>query len=339
MAATPQARVEQFVTDYFARWEAVAPHFETAGGDGFAHWLPALAGLEERHLAPGTGFRIETSFARPAPFRPGGETVTAVTTDGDTSTVRVAVDDVFDSIREYVLRRTPDGWLIDHYATYDDDPDLPYVTAGEAAALVAACSPTAPLAPLGPEDDERDPGAPFRPGPARLDDLEGTVEVRPAGTLTTTSGVLTVVDLGYENDDARPLARTVPPGTYPVEVSTVFGRNAGLRLLLGPGEPVAWRRAEVAGGGHVLGVDAGNLCLADYPSYAVVVRRDKEHALDLLARETARPAVRGHAFGDDDRVTAIVADSGWGDGAYPAYWGLDADGTTVQLVVDFVVLP
>lgn len=336
MAATPEARVAQFVTDYFAQWEAVAPHFEAAGGDGFAHWRPALAGLEQRHLAPGTDFRIEDSFARPAPFRPGGETVTAVATDGDTSTVRVAVDDVFDSIREYVLRRSADGWLIDHYATYDDDPDLPYVTADAAATLMAGCSPTAALAPLTTGD--RDPAAPFRPGPARLDDLEGTIEVRPAGTLTTTSGVLTVIDLGYDNDDARPLARTVAPGTYPVEVSTVFGRNAALRLVLGPGEPVTWHPASVVGGGHVFGVDAGNLCLADYPSYAGVVRRDKERALDRLARETARPAVRGHAFGDDDRVTAVVADSGWGDGAYPAYWGLDATGATVQLVLEFVVL-
>ncbi|XBB66578.1 DUF4241 domain-containing protein [Nocardioides sp. WV_118_6] len=338
MAASPEARVAQFVADYFARWEEVAPHFETPGVDGFAHWLPALAALEEHHLVPGTDFRIDTSFGRPAPFRPGGETVTAVVTEGDTSTVRAAVDDIFHSIREYVLRRTPQGWLIDHCATYLDGPDLPFLGREEAAAHLAGCSPTAPLAPLGPDDLRRDPAALFRPGPTRLDDHEGTVEVRPAGTLTTASGALTVVDLGYDNDDARPLARTVAPGTYPVEVSTAFGRNAALRLVIGPGEPVAWHPATVVGGGHVFGVDAGNLCLADYPSYAAVVRRDKEHALEQLARERARPAVRGHAFGDDDRVTAVVADSGWGDGAYPAYWGVDAGGTPVVLVLDFVVL-
>lgn len=321
MAATPEARVAQFVADYFARWEAVAPSFETPGVDGFAHWLPALAGLEERHFVPGTDFRIENSFGRPAPFRPGGETVAAVAVDGDAGTVRVAVDDIFDSIREYVLRRTADGWLIDHYATYDDDPDLPYVSADEAAGHVAACSPTAPLGPLGPDD---------RP-------LTAVTGFEPAGTLTTTSGVLTVVDLGYDNDAARPLARTVAPGTYPVEVARASGRHAALRLVLAPGEPVARHPADVVGGGHVFGVDAGNLCLADYPTYAVVSRRAKERALEQLAREPHRPALRGHAFGDDERVTAVVADSGWGDGAYPAYWGVDAQGTPVELVLDFLL--
>jgi hypothetical protein len=34
----------------------------------------------------------------------------------------------------------------------------------------------------------------------------------------------------------------------------------------------------------------------------------------------------------------LVADSGYGDGSYPAYWGLDAEGRTAQLVIDFLIL-
>jgi hypothetical protein len=37
-------------------------------------------------------------------------------------------------------------------------------------------------------------------------------------------------------------------------------------------------------------------------------------------------------------VTCIVVSSGHGDGAYPCYWGLDAQGKPVSLVVDFLVL-
>jgi len=129
MAATPEARIEAFLADYLARWEEAAPLFEQHTMGAFDQWLPALAGLERRHLLPGTAFRIETSFSRPAPFRPGGEAITRVDVDGDAAALRTAVDDVFDSIREWRLRRVDGEWLIADYETYDADPDLPFVTA------------------------------------------------------------------------------------------------------------------------------------------------------------------------------------------------------------------
>ncbi len=160
--------------------------------------------------------------------------------------------------------------------------------------------------------------------------------MRGAGSLVSDSGVLTVVDLGYDNDDALPLARRVAPGTYPVQVGTAYGRNTALRVLLSPAEPVAWHPAGTVHG-HVFGVDAGNLCVADYPSYAAVSRREKERVTDVLARTTDRPAVLPLTFGGEHAV-GVVADSGWGDGAYPAFWGVDATGAIAQLVVDFLVL-
>ncbi|MFL9839310.1 DUF4241 domain-containing protein, partial [Flavobacterium sp. ST-75] len=43
-----------------------------------------------------------------------------------------------------------------------------------------------------------------------------------------------------------------------------------------------------------------------------------------------------HPDKDSDN-NAIMFASGWGDGYYPAYWGLDADGDAVELVVDFLL--
>src|SRR5690606_8708380 len=33
----------------------------------------------------------------------------------------------------------------------------------------------------------------------------------------------------------------------------------------------------------------------------------------------------------------IMFASGWGDGYYPAYWGLDENGETIELVIDFLI--
>ncbi len=320
MAATPEERVAAYGADYYASWKKVARRFDRQVVKGFARWSSALEGLEQRHLAPGTDYRIENSFGRPAPYRPGGETTTQVTTDGDTATVRTAVDEALESIREYELVRVGGDWLIHRIALYNVDPELPYLTAEKAAERLAACSAQAPLGPLGEQDLVLVPAALFAAGR----------DVRDAGTLTT-SGALTISDLGYDNDDARPLLRTVAPGTHHVQVVVEDDCNAALRVLLGPGEPVAWHPAATVHG-NVFGVDAGNLCVADYASYAALVRRDKERASEVLARSTNRPTVQQLAFG-------VVAESGWGDGAYPALWGVDAAGTPVQLVIDFLVGP
>jgi hypothetical protein len=34
----------------------------------------------------------------------------------------------------------------------------------------------------------------------------------------------------------------------------------------------------------------------------------------------------------------IVFSSGWGDGSYPSYFGLDAEGTPLVLMTDFQIL-
>ncbi|GAA1506981.1 hypothetical protein [Nocardioides humi] len=138
MAATPEARIEAFLADYFAQWEVVAPLFEQQAVDGFDRWLPALAEVEQRHLAPGTDFRIENSFARPATFRPGGEEVARVETDGDAGRVRTVVDDVLESVREYELVRVGGDWLIGWTRLRRSGPARWSSTAGRARSRCAA---------------------------------------------------------------------------------------------------------------------------------------------------------------------------------------------------------
>lgn len=162
-----------------------------------------------------------------------------------------------------------------------------------------------------------------------------TVELADAGTLVTTSGVVTVLDLGYDNDDARRLARTVPPGSYPVDRVIAAGRNAAVRVRFSETPPVQWRPADIPAGGHVFGVDAGSACIVDYVAYAAMTRREKADAFRRFIAAPRPSAITVPLRGAD---VGIAVESGRGDGSYPAYWGLDANGQDAQLVVDFMVM-
>lgn len=139
---------------------------------------------------------------------------------------------------------------------------------------------------------------------------------------------------GSDNDSARPLARTVVPGRYPVDRVTAFGRNAGVRVRFSEEPSVSWYPASLPESGHVFGVDAGSACIVDYVSYSRMTRREKAAEYGHYTRASL-PAAVEVSLGED---VGIAVDSGFGDGSYPICWGLDAQGRTAQLVVDFMIL-
>lgn len=63
--------------------------------------------------------------------------------------------------------------------------------------------------------------------------------------------------------------------------------------------------------------------------------REKAAVYDPF-NELDRPAAG--QFEMDNGNSGIACDSGFGDGSYAVYWGLDADENVVELVVDFAVL-
>ncbi|HUJ60650.1 MAG TPA: DUF4241 domain-containing protein, partial [Kofleriaceae bacterium] len=140
-------------------------------------------------------------------------------------------------------------------------------------------------------------------------------------------------------------ARTVPPGKYRVELLELDRdqRFALARVVLAPGTPVRWElavrpgedvRALKPGQIYGYGVDAGTGCFVDGASVDKV--RGEAVSNALLAAVSARPdgIARWPAAGD---AVAIAFASGYGDGVYPSWWGLDATGRPVELVTDFHV--
>ncbi|VTR96275.1 Putative uncharacterized protein OS=Streptomyces pristinaespiralis ATCC 25486 GN=SSDG_04266 PE=4 SV=2: DUF4241 [Gemmata massiliana] len=175
-----------------------------------------------------------------------------------------------------------------------------------------------------------------------------TVAVREVGRLVVTSGRIVVCDPNYGSGH-EPLARSVPVGTYPVLLSSANDRIACAMLRIRDIEPVLWEMAVWPGQNpadlegdqfYGYGVDAGTGAFLD---------ADQNQYLDKLADEALFDGTRipGDPFSGEwaERVLAektggnlIAFSSGYGDGRYPSYWGLDERGDAVCLVTDFGLL-
>lgn len=336
-----EERVQKFMADFEAQWRIAAPAFEERNPDeprrAFELWRELMTQTTRRHFTDDAGVDLSGSFSRPSEYGPDVETFVRSEQVGDVVYVLTQTTSPLKSFHEYEVREQAGEWRIAAIADHHGDPTEPFEDPGVMRDRVAECDPDAPFDEM-PEAqaqlDERrmfTDRAVIRPRDGEAADAR----VSRIGALRTRSGVLSVVDFGYDNDDARPLARTVSPGTYAVERVTAFGRNAAVRVLLSDQEPVAWHPASIPGSGHVIGVDAGCVCIVDYPAYASVSRRAKAAAFDTL-RAAEQPVALEVPVGAGD--VGVVLDSGYGDGSYPVYWGVDAAGAPVQLVVDFLML-
>ncbi len=164
------------------------------------------------------------------------------------------------------------------------------------------------------------------------------VEVRRIATLYVPTGKIVCCD-PLAVPDAEPLERTVPAGEYPVDVAiaTPDGATAatpasssdtwvaGMRVVFAEGTPVRWERAD--GKGY-----RGVGCFMD-ASTGTLIKRESPEIIDQLDDSWAdhRP-VAGRP------ENCVMAMSGWGDGQYDSYWGLDALDRPLQLVTDFALV-
>lgn len=184
-------------------------------------------------------------------------------------------------------------------------------------------------------------------GPDEL--LRFKLERHPFGHLNVTSGNIVACD-PLVQPDRRPYIRTIPPGRYLVEW---LGRDRPAllvlwlhdRLTLKP-NALRWEMALLAGQSlddlaenELFGypVDAGLGCFMDQDAAkAMNERNEKEFEKpdyisyydDVLADELGDALALDHyPLGAGSSSNAAICQSGWGDGTYPSYWGIDETGT------------
>ena len=158
--------------------------------------------------------------------------------------------------------------------------------------------------------------------------------------------------------EGTPFTRTVPPGSYPVNLWVWEGGGdkrvafAGLRFR--EGAPVRFEMALLAGqdtaelsedGFYGYGVDSGTGGFMDEQTFLRLTEGLEEweggifSALDdALEKSYVDTYSAANVRLPDSEYNVAAFSSGWGDGGYPSYWGFDAEGQLCCLMTDFCIL-
>lgn len=165
-----------------------------------------------------------------------------------------------------------------------------------------------------------------------------TIERIDAGTIRLPSGRLVVADPGWLHEDAVPLAETVPPGAYPVELFRQDQvQTVACRVRVADAPVASWHLG-LLDGDHELTLGDGefNGNPVDTATIALV---DATGVPGYPRAEIERATMGGTAFrtvSDEKTGTDLVIVKGWTDGAYPVWLGRSAEGTIAAVVVDLM---
>jgi hypothetical protein len=314
-------------------------------------WEGAMEALKQNHFGPhahmlrNSGSSISASDGHD----PEREAIVAEHQTGDTAVISTETGLFWGpKYREYQVTRENGIWYLRAIFGYLENETEPAFTTEEREALLKQVAPDAQL----PEPERGvTPNCDrlFEDGrKVELYHEEFTLRVHSGGKLSVPSGVLGVRDFGYSPEDMRPLTLRIPSGDYDMEYAEARSTVVAARLLLDSTTPaVSYQPAPAVGeDSHYAGVDKGNVALFDAGTFMHLTKRgheehyNKDFAADRWRadKDHTEPTFIHLGNPPSEKVTCIVVSSGHGDGSYPCYWGLGAQGKPVSLVVDFLVL-
>ena len=193
------------------------------------------------------------------------------------------------------------------------------------------------------------------------------------GDLNLPTGRIITADPFFSMEQ-RPFTRTVEPDKYPVfiymaEIDELHHRIAYAKIKFRPEEATRWVLAITddltdeelndLGEDEFYGfpVESGLACFLDEETNREFTAKmdamldknpESNYYDDVLAEEFRKYSGKNNfsrELGDwndhhpnpDSDNNVIMFSSGWGDGYYPAYWGLNENGDTIELVIDFLI--
>jgi len=172
---------------------------------------------------------------------------------------------------------------------------------------------------------------------------ERKITVTTIGELELPTGEIVACDPLITGLGRPPFSRKVKPGRYPVILLQVRTKIAVAALRFGTGLPVRWELATFArdrpsGYEFEFIVDDAVASFMD-KSFLTIMSDNQEELDDYLADVACtidRFCIDSPIEGNP--INVAMFDTGYGDGAYRSFWGLDASGEPLLLMTDFEVL-
>jgi len=178
----------------------------------------------------------------------------------------------------------------------------------------------------------------------------------------------------FFTDGQQPFSRTVEPDKYPVyiyvaEIDKLHHRIAYAKIKFRPEDASKWILAltddlteeELKDLGedefYGFSVESGLAAFLDEETNGQLIAKmdileetkpDANYYDEVLAEEFRKYSGKNtfsrevgdwndHRLSEDSDNNVIMFASGWGDGYYPAYWGVSENNDTIELVVDFLI--
>lgn len=184
------------------------------------------------------------------------------------------------------------------------------------------------------------------------------------GTLHVSSGKIVACD-PLADPRTEGFERSVPLGDFPVHLVFADDRPALAFIRFSEKDPVQWVMATTPGQdlsqlqpGYLYGypVDAGMGCFMDEAAARLYMKREQDlndewkaagkEGSPNLYDDLIDPAMQENDEMDfldfqpyaDQPHNVFFFTSGWGDGFYASYWGLDEDGNVAVLLTDFEII-
>ncbi|MEN0065973.1 MAG: DUF4241 domain-containing protein [Myxococcota bacterium] len=322
----PTERVKRFIEAYEAAYDGLPESLD------LTVWARLVPALEEAHFVPGMSSGLDTQLGSPCLHSLDDETILGFSQHEDRVVVETSTSGPFFA---YVLEPVEGDWRILRIDAFLDAEGTLFLDADAETRLLSS--------PEGGWVEAQEDDEPHRwfSGQGLAHVLEegnphpqsSEVTVCTLGSLHLSTGALVLGDFAYGASALRALQTSVPVGQWPVEVAIAFGRHAAVRIRFQEGEHARYCEGTLDDGGFVLGIDAG-LVMLDASALVGLTAREKAKAFD--AYTSAEPPC-GHWVSFANAHDGVVVDSGWGEGGYPVYVSMNAEGELLSIYVDFML--
>lgn len=334
---SPEDRVIAFIAHWHEQWLKAREKMGTKVD--FDYWGNLISEVDELHFVTGRSSGTSDSFNSKANYDPINEKITECEVEGEIAQVftelyKEAINSSTYHVYE-LMRDAESGWKITEVFTLFHPPKSSVINVDQHAEILAMSIEDAPLIDRQDNIDLNENKLFGKERKINIPHLDEVVtRLEQIGNLRISSGVIGILDFGYDIYDFEPLHRKVRPGEYPVEVVTIHDRVAGIRVKFTDSEePIKWYAANTPSGNGVYDVDAGNLAIFDVSKLLGLNRIKKEKIFNEWS-ESGKPEIVSMTGTND----CVISTSGFGDGAYPAYWGVNKQDEVLSLYIDFMIL-